>query len=179
MPGNFRLGVRSRKCVRYFPDDGRASLRDLERRHRVGGGSHPKALREKDALCHFGSPAGRAWLNDWKNWRSQLTWRPVYAPPALQPLQSPFLKTSPRPQFRTDETAGMRYAFPNGVQRAHAHTAAAALSLCSDRVRSRPCRLRNDNQPPEPPQKRFDHINTSERLARASARARLYALVSR
>ena len=42
----------------------------LERRHQLDGGNHPKPLREKDALCHFGLPAGRAWLNGWKKWRS-------------------------------------------------------------------------------------------------------------
>jgi len=118
--------------------------------NQLDGGSHPKALREKDALCHFGLPAGRAWLNGWKKWRSLPNWPFVYAPHPLQPLRSPFLETSRRPQFRTGETAGTRCASPNGVRHAHAHRGAAAPSLYSDRARSRPCPLSNDNQPPHP-----------------------------
>jgi hypothetical protein len=144
-----RLGpeLQSAKCDCCYRCHGQA----LERRHQLGRGSHPKALRERDALCHFGLPAGLARLNGWENWQALPNWRFVYAPPPLQPLQLPLPAPSLRPQFRTDETAGMRYAFPNEVPRAHAHTAAAALSLCSDRARSRPCRLPNDNQLLPPP----------------------------
>ena len=87
----------------------------------------------------------------------------VHTPPPPQPLQWPFLETSLRSQFRTDETAGMRYAFLNGVRHAHVHRAAAGPSLYSDRARSRPWQLSNDNQPSPPPApKRFECTNTSD-----------------
>jgi len=85
--------------------------------------------REKDALCHFGLLAGRAWLNGPKNWRVLPNWPFVYAPPSPQPLQWPFLAPSLRPQFRTDETVGMCRAFPNGVARARSYSRRRAFSV--------------------------------------------------